>query len=67
MGFRELRTFWPTSLPGLLSGLVFAAGVVVAASTERQGLGALMIIAGLVVLLVVIAVAARLRKPGQPL
>ena len=67
MGFRELRTFWPSSLGGLLGGLLSAVGVVVAASTERQGLGALMVIAGLVLLLVVIAVAVRLRKPGQPL
>ena len=67
MGVREMRTYWPSTLAGFLCALVTVAGVLVATTTERQGLGALLIVGGFGLLLVVVAVAARTRKPGQPL
>ena len=66
MGFRELRTYWPSSFAGAVCGLVAMVGVFLAAFTERTGLGVLLIVGGFALLLLGPVVAMRLRKPGQP-
>ena len=66
MGFREMRTYWPSSLAGLVCALVTMLGVYLAATTDRKGLGALLIVGGFALLLLSVLVASKLRKPGQP-
>jgi hypothetical protein len=66
MGFREMRTYWPSSLAGAFCALVTMLGMFLAAFTERKGLGALLIVGGFALLILFVVVASKLRKPGQP-
>ena len=52
---------------GALTGLLTVAGVVLAVTTTRDGLGAVLIVGGFVALVVFCIVAARNRTPGEPL